>query len=80
MVTQGCVVVTAETYQAGSVTVASGTTPIAGKAQGRRTLSFLGQPKITTQELPLTVSGTDLVINLIGTRPGDLVCWTAYSA
>lgn len=79
MVTQGCVVVTAEMFQAGTVTVASGTTPIAAKAQGRRTTTRFGHQSVSTRELPVTVSSTDLVINLQGALPGDLVCWTAYT-
>jgi hypothetical protein len=80
MVTQGCVVITSELYQAGTVTVPAGTTPIAAKAQGRRTSTLLGRAKVVTLELPVSVSTNDLVIDLAGTIPGDLVCWTAYSS
>jgi len=78
MVTQGCVVVTAEMRTAGSVTVSPGNTPIMGTAQSRRTATILGRSRIVTKELTLSVVGTDLVINLAGTYAGDAVCWTAY--
>ena len=79
MTTQGCVVTTSEMVTAGSVTVASGITPMAGTARRERTLTVLGQLKVITTPLAVTVAGDDLVINLADSKPGALVCWTAYS-
>jgi hypothetical protein len=80
MVTQGCLTVTSQLRLAGSVTVPTGITPIAGTAQSRRAVVMFGLSSIDTKELPLNVVGDDLVIDLKGTRAGDLVCWTAYSS
>lgn len=79
MVTQGCVITTSEMVTAGSVTVASGITPMAGTARLERTLTILGKPKVISAPLAVTVVGDDLVINLAESQPGSLVCWTAYS-
>ncbi len=67
---------------AGTVTVTPAVQPLHGCAHVSRMEAGKAKPKVLKlSECPLSVSGTDLVIDLSGLdAAGDVVHWTSYGA